>query len=201
MKTITLAATAAALLAVPALAVQQAPARPGQALTLAELQTRAQARFARTDRDGDGFITREEIQAQAGGRVDPAERRARREQRQARRAERLARLDTDRDGTISRAERQAFRAARGGGERSDAQRAARQERRAERQASRGARPMRIGERRFARLDADGDARVSFAEVAARLERRFQRIDSNGDGALTRDERRAARERRQARRDG
>jgi hypothetical protein len=36
---------------------------------------------------------------------------------------------------------------------------------------------------FARLDADGDGRVTQAEVAARKTRQFDRADRNGDGVL------------------
>lgn len=49
------------------------------------------------------------------------------------------------------------------------------------------------ERRFDRLDADGDGTLSREEFTAnlerRLERRFARLDSNEDGILTRADRR------------
>jgi Ca2+-binding EF-hand superfamily protein len=96
MKTLVLAgAAAAALLAVPTLA--QAPAGQGaQPMTLAAMQARVQAQFARTDANRDGFLTRAEAQAQAAAHPGREQRLANREQRQAKRAERLARLDTDR---------------------------------------------------------------------------------------------------------
>lgn len=189
MKSFLFAGAAAALLiAVPTLA--QAPARHGaQPVTLAAMQARAQARFAQTDSNRDGFLTQAEIRAKAATRPTP-------EQRRARRAERLAHFDTDRDGTISPAERQAAVAARGGGDK-----AKRMERRGHRQAMRGARGLRINEQRFARLDADRDNRLSFAEVTARLAQRFQRLDSNRDGAVSVEERRSARAARRARRNG
>ncbi len=187
-------AAAAALLAVPAVA--QAPQRShAQPMTLAVMQARVQAQFARTDANRDGFLTKAEIQAQAAARPSREQRLANREKRQVKRAQRIARFDTDRDGTISQVERQAREAARGGDQ------AQRLERRAQRQATRGARGLRINEQRFARLDANKDSRLSLAEVSARLASRFQRIDNNHDGVITREERRSARAQRQARRNG
>lgn len=198
------ALAAAALVAVPALAAQQGDTRRGaQPLTAAAFQARVEARFAATDANRDGFIAQAEAQARAGA---GAERREAREQRRAKRAERLARLDTDRDGTISAAERQAQLAARGldqaevQAKRAE-RRALRAERRAERKEMRAGRTLRIGDKRFARLDADKDGRLSLAEVTARSAVRFQRLDANKDGALTREERRSARAERQARRNG
>jgi Ca2+-binding EF-hand superfamily protein len=202
MKKLSLAAATAtlALLALPAVA--QAPERGrAQSMTLADMQNRVQTRFARTDANRDGFLTRAEVQAQPGvpGRE---ERLARREQREAKRAQRLSRLDTNRDGTISQAERQERAAARNVDPgRREARQAQRQERRAERQAAREARGLRINERRFARLDSDRDGRLSLAEVSARLATRFQRLDANDDGSVSREERRAGRALRQSRRNG
>ncbi len=202
MKTFVLAAAAAAaLLAVPTLG--QAPAGQGaQPMTLAAMQARVQAQFARTDANRDGFLTRAEAQAQAAAHPGREQRLANREQRQAKRAERLARLDTDRDGTISPAERQARAATRGGDQAErQARQAQRLEHRAQRQATRGARGLRINEQRFTRLDANKDSRLSLAEVTARLATRFERLDANRDGAITREERRSARGQRQSRRNG
>lgn len=207
-KFVLVGAAAAALLALPSLA--QAPQRgSAQSMTLDAMQARAQAQFARTDADRDGFLTQAETQAQGASRPGREQRLAAREQRQAKRAERIARLDTDRDGTISQAERQARAAARGGDqaqrEARQAQRQARQaqrlERRAQRQATRGTRGLRMNEQRFARLDANKDSRLSLAEVTARLAARFQRLDADRDGAVTREERRSARAQRQSRRNG
>ena len=44
-------------------------------------------------------------------------------------------------------------------------------------------------------DANGDQRVSLAEMQARATERFQRLDANRDGFVTRDERRAQRPQR------
>lgn len=40
---------------------------------------------------------------------------------------------------------------------------------------------------FAALDADGDGRVTRAELAAHMKTRFDRQDTDGDGVLSRDE--------------
>lgn len=44
-----------------------------------------------------------------------------------------------------------------------------------------------------KLDRDGDRRVSLAEMQAKAAERFARLDANGDGRLTRDERKAGRQ--------
>jgi Ca2+-binding EF-hand superfamily protein len=207
MNKMTLAAAAAAiLLTAPSLSAQESPAARGQSHTLSDLQERTQAAFARTDANGDGFITQTEAQAQPAKQTHRAKRQALREERQAKRAERLARLDTDRDGSISAAERQAHSAGVAGheahqqGARAERQ-AARAERRAAVQALRQSRTLRINEKQFARLDSDKDARLSLAEVSSRTARRFERLDSDSNGEITREERRAAREQRTARQNG
>jgi Ca2+-binding EF-hand superfamily protein len=61
-------------------------------------------------------------------------------------------------------------------------------------AAEGDRPMRGEERRaemFGRLDADGDARVTRAEMEAHRTARFAAADADGDGRLTADELSAA----------
>ena len=55
------------------------------------------------------------------------------------------------------------------------------------------------ERRFAKLDQDGDARISQAEFAAKTDRWMERADGDGDGAISREEWRAAAERRKEKR--
>lgn len=178
---------AAALAAVPALAVQQGSGP--QPLTRAAVQARVQAHFAQVDADRDGFITQTEAETQVA---------AHREQR---RGDRFARLDANGDGAISRAE---FEAPHQRGERAERRenrserRAERAERRGERRATRG---MRLGARAFDRLDTDSDGRISLADVSARALARFDRMDANRDGIVSRDERRAMRDRRRARPQG
>jgi Ca2+-binding EF-hand superfamily protein len=197
-------ASAAALIAGPALAVQQNASRPAaQPLTLASFQSRVEAKFVRTDANKDGFISQSEATAAASSQPSREQRLAARQQRQAKRAERLARLDTNKDGAISAAERQERAAARRGGQaQSQEVRAERRaERRSERQAMRGLATLRLNDKRFARLDVNKDNRLSLQEVTTRSALRFSRLDQNKDGSLTREERRDARARRHSRQNG
>jgi Ca2+-binding EF-hand superfamily protein len=189
MKKVALAGiAAAALLSVPALAIQQERI-PGREMARASVEAMVQTQFSKVDANGDGFVTRDEGKASRDARK--AERQAHRAER---RAERFARLDANGDGSITRAEFDAPRADRGdrAERRADRRerRAERRERRMERRAHRG---MRFGAKRFERMDANQDGRVSLAEATALRLQRFDRIDANKDGTITREERRAARQ--------
>lgn len=136
------------------------------------------ARLTAADSNGDGSVTREEMQAVM----------------QVRRAERadkrFAKLDADGNGAITRAEFDAARSERGprraraqGGGRHHAMRSAHRGQRAER------------------------GPVVIADMRTKLTERFARLDANSDGFVAADEQRAARqahreqrrERREARR--
>ena len=203
---------AAGLAVVLAGAAQAQPAQPGRRsadtdgdrrVSLAEMQARHAARFARLDLDRDGTITRAEVQqARPAIRAERQQRRAERQERRAERAENrgqrleqmFARRDANRDGFLTQAEL----GERGGRllERRDANQDGRlslAELQAPRQrAERGPRPGRGQGGMFARLDADGNGVLTRAEFDAQLRVRFERLDSNRDGFITRDERRAAR---------
>lgn len=193
-KSLTLFASAAALLGVPALAA------PGDK--------------AKADGNGDGITTRAEVQANAAamftrmdankdGKVDQADMA----QRMAtRHAERFARLDTDNNGAISRAEWEAG---------AKAMHDRRMERRGDhggegrggdghgwRDGKRGEgkhHGMRGGPRQFVggTVDANKDGGVTQAEFEAAALARFERADANKDGQVTAAERQAAREARRA----
>lgn len=184
MRTLSLTLSAAAL-AIGSAAIAQ----PGQGgprghdagpVTRAEVQTRSAEHFARMDVDGDGFLT-------------PADR-------EAHRARMIARADTDGDGTLSEAERSAARetrAARHGDQ------ATRHPGRPGGPEGRPGRPGGHDGERMARIDTDGDGRISLAEYQAEGFARFERADTDNDGTVTDEERRAARaahraERRQRR---
>lgn len=93
---------------------------------------------------------------------------------------RMMAADTDHDGRISRAEWLAMRAAmpaRGGGAGS---------------AGGGAGgPPRDPGRMFDRLDANADGFLDSAEIDALIQRRLARMDADGDGRVTRGERHGA----------
>lgn len=94
-------------------------------------------------------------------------------------------LDTDGDQAVSRAEIEAAAASRFAAIDADRDgqatveeiRRYREQQRAERQ-----------QRRLARLDADGDGRISQAEFVARRLAQMERLDRNGDGVLDADDR-------------
>jgi len=186
-------AAAAVLVATPTLAQMQRG--DGAGITRAQVETRVRTAFARVDTNRDGFIDETEGQAIRG-----KARGARTEARGDRREAAFTRLDTNKDGSISRAE---FMNRAKSGDRAEL-RAARAERRAERQELRqqrrgGGGLGRLAGRRFQRVDANQDGRISLAEVTQARLQRFDRIDANRDGRITREERQAARAARQARR--
>ncbi len=194
-------AAAAALIVTPGFAQQaRGGFNRGAGVTRADVQSRVSAQFARVDADRDGYITQAEAQAFRG-----SIRRDRHEARQDRREDRFARLDANRDGQISRAEFFAPRQRAERAERSE-RRALRAERRGERRVhrlerrgQRGGLFARLGERRFDRIDANNDGRISLAEATQLRLQAFDRADLNRDGRLTREERRAVRATRQQRR--
>lgn len=200
-KIVLLGAAAAALAATPTLAQQgQGGAERGAGVTRAQVETRIRDMFARVDTNRDGFVTQAEAQAVRG-----AARAERRGDRADRRQDRFAHLDANRDGSISRDEffaraERGDRAERGErrGQRAE-RRAERREDRLERRNQRGGLMARLGGKRFERIDADKDGRISLAEATAQRLRAFDRADANRDGRLTREERQAVRADRQARR--
>ncbi len=192
MKKLFFAGTALAVLAAaPASAQPGSDGRSAQPQTRSAVQAQVQARFARADSNRDGFVTQDEVLAQAQAR-----RADRKERRGERREQRFERLDANNDGSISRSEFDAPRAVRGGD---------RGERRGQLLAHRGGRGggmmARFGARAFAAMDLDRDGRVAFAEAQRAAFQRFDRIDSNRDGTISLDERQAARAARQERREG
>ena len=202
-KIVLLGAAAVALIATPVLAQQARTGfQAGAGVTRAEVQTRVRDMFARVDANRDGYVTQAEAQT-----FRDSVRGERREARQDRKEARFARLDANRDGEISRAEFFAPRQRAERGERAE-RRGQRAERRAERRAhrlerrgQRGGMFARLGERRFDRVDANNDGRISLAEVTELRLRAFDRADVNRDGRLTREERRSLRSARQQQRQG
>ena len=157
-------------------------------LDQADRAARQADRFAKLDADGDGEVSRAEIEA---AREAHAEQR--RERRAARltarqdtgRADRFATLDTDGSGGLSQDEWTAAQAKRG--DRSGAETRARPERRTAMRGRMMARGMMCD------ADADGNRAVTRAEFDAALQQRFARMDRDGDGTVTAAERKAARD--------
>ena len=178
-KKIPLLMLGAALIAVPVLAAPGGGDR-NATQTRAEVQSKAAEMFDRLDANKDG-------------KLDAADRAAKRAERQAKR---FARLDADGDGSISKAEwdqhgadRAAKRAERG------QKRAAAGEADGKRHAMRGHHGKRGGHhgmRMMGKADTDGDKAISQAEFQTAALARFDAADANKDGQVTAEERKAQR---------
>ena len=153
---------------------------PDARVSQAEFVDQRVARLTAMDANGDGVVSREEMQAQ----------------RQARMGERrdgmFERMDADGDGSVTRAEY-------------DAAHAQRSEQRAERRGARGEAGHRRGGRGHGgghgmgmRLDRDGQG-VNIEQARQRATEQFARMDADGDGFVTGAEMRAHHEARRAER--
>lgn len=123
-------------------------------ITREEIDAHAAARFSAADADGDGFLTPEELRAEAS---------ARHKQRVTRMIERF---DKDGSNSLDAAELEAAGEARM--DRMHARRAGRM---------------------FERMDADKDGKLGMEEMHGRHgpSRMFDRLDANDDDVLTREE--------------
>ena len=161
------------------------------------------------DADGNGVLTRAEVQAHAtemfakmdtngDGKIDAADREAKRSEM---RGKMFASLDANKDGSISKAEwdqHAADREARRGewkgkrmadGEARDGKRGMRGH-----HGKRGGHHgMRGGHGMMMKADTNGDKAISQAEFQTAALARFDRADANKDGQVTAAERKAARE--------
>lgn len=188
-KQISLLTLGAALIAVPAFAApggkNMGDADGNGVLTRVEAQASATQMFAKMDANGDG-------------KLDAADRAAKRSEMQAKRFDGL---DADKDGSVSKPEW-------------DQQNAARAEKRAEKRAERAEKRAAAGEAgegkrdgmrghhgkrgghgmrggMTMKADTDGDKAVSQAEFETAALARFDRMDANKDGQVTAEERKAA----------
>lgn len=151
---------------------------PDARVSQAEFVDRAVSRLSAMDADGDGVVSREEMQAHRQARMGEMRDRM------------FQRMDANSDGSITRAEY-------------DAAHAQRAERMSERRAERGEagqrrawRGHRGGHRMGMRLDRDGQG-VNIEQARQRATEQFARMDADGDGFVTGAEMRAHHEARRA----
>lgn len=172
---------------------------------------RFSANFGALDKNGDGFLTKDELP----GRL----------------AERINRLDRDGDEKVSKEEFTAFiegmearRKAKGAPGKAEGEpkpsEAAKSEAKAESKPAGDAKPGSASEKfakakKFAkslnpaefvgRLDKNSDGKLSKDELPEQMQARFDRLDANGDGAVTKEELQKAfeqmRERMKAKKEG
>lgn len=172
-KKIPLLTLGAALIAVPVLAAPGAGDR-NATQTRAEVQTKAAEMFAKLDANKDG-------------KLDAADRAAKRAERQAKK---FARLDADGNGSISKAEWD-----QQGADRAAKRAAAGEAGQGKRHAMRGHHGKRGGHhgmRMMGKADTDGDKAISQAEFQTAALARFDAADANKDGQVTAEERKAQR---------
>lgn len=141
--------------------------------------------FDRLDTDGDGAVSRAEMNA-VGEKM--------RTRRNARKEKVMERYDTNLDGELSDAERTVMKAER---------ESRSEDRKAKRDGMRGDRKRGSWGKRSQRPnpDANGDGFVSLDEHLAVSEKLFTRLDANDDGVLTKGEGRKRRGRRGGKRGG
>ncbi len=172
-KKIPLLTLGAALIAVPVLAAPGAGDR-NATQTRAEVQTKAAEMFAKLDANKDG-------------KLDAADRAAKRAERQAKK---FARLDADGNGSISKAEWD-----QQGADRAAKRAAAGEAGQGKRHAMRGHHGKRGGHHgmwMMGKADTDGDKAISQAEFQTAALARFDAADANKDGQVTAEERKAQR---------
>lgn len=195
MKKFLIGASVAALLAVPALAIQHEGMK-GHGMqgpqTRAQVQAMVQQHFALIDANRDGAVTQAEFDA--GKQKMQAEREAMRAKRHA---EHFTRMDANKDGQLSRAEFDAAHAQRMGEHRGmgghDGMGMGDHDMKMGGHGmGMGGHGMKMGGMAFADVDANKDGRVTLAEASAKALAWFDRIDANKDGTVTPEERKAAR---------
>ena len=126
----------------------------------AERQNRKDQHFTKTDTNGDGLLSRDEVNA-AGDK--------RKAHKETRRQKFMEKYDTNLDGTLSDAERTVMKAELGD---------KREARKGKRKGKRAERP---------KIDANDDGLISLDEYMAVSEQLFTHMDANADGVLTKGE--------------
>ena len=153
---------------------------PNARVSQAEFVDQRVARLTTMDANGDGVVSREEMQARRQARMGEMQDRM------------FERMDANSDGSVTRAE---FDAAH---EHRAEQRAERRGERGEAGRQRGGRGHRDGQHMGMRLDRDGQG-VNIEQARQRATEQFGRMDADGDGFVTGAEMRAQHEARRAER--
>lgn len=218
-KFLMIGASAAALMALPAIAQTAGASGPEKAVrwsapeTRADLEKKIAERFAAADTNKDGAVTEAEVKALAEAR------RAEGEKRMAEARTRMFEsMDADKNGQISRTEWDSHHAgmkAKWAERRETAQVDGKDRREmrmkfkdGDKDGRKGHRMMHrgggmgwggFGEKGFETADANKDGRVTLAEAKAKALSRFDAADTNKDGTLSPEERRAAHEAKRAER--
>ena len=216
-KFLMIGASAAALMALPAIAQPSPPSPPEKAShwsapqTRADLEKKIAERFAEADADKDGAVSEAELKAGIEARRAEAEKKM-----AEARAHMFTAMDADKNGQISRTEWDSHHAGMKAkwAERRETAQADGKDRREMRmkfkdgEGRKGPRMMHrgggmgwggFGEKGFESADANKDGRITLAEAKAKPLARFDAADTNKDGTLSPEERRAAHEARRAER--
>ncbi|WP_374597124.1 EF-hand domain-containing protein [Sphingosinicella sp.] len=221
-KFLMIGASAAALMALPAIAQPSPPSPPEKAARWNAPQMRADVekkiaeRFAEADANKDGAVTEAELKAGIEARRAEAEKKM-----AEARTRMFTSMDADKNGQISRSEWDSHHADMKvkWAERRETAQADGKERRemrmkfkdGDKDGRKGHRMMHrgghgggmgwggFGEKGFETADANKDGRVTLAEAKAKALSRFDAADANKDGTLSPEERRAAHEAKRAER--
>lgn len=156
----------------------------------AEVQARIADHFKKADSNGDGFVTKAEVDAQRDAmRAKFAEKRA------ERRGEHFAALDKDKNGALSKDEYMAPRPEMRDGKRGPGRDGpgGRHGRGGWNKHGGGFGGFAMGGRWFDAADANKDGKVSLAEAQTAGLARFDSADTNRDGVISPEEHKAARE--------
>ena len=177
--TAALAMTATALIAAPGDAKRGPDANGDGVMTRAEVQAQVAERFAKADANGDGVLNEADKAARTGQMFD--------------------KMDTDKNGSISRAEFVAAHSRMGGGEHEGMEMGGDHKmagpKMGERDPGMGGRRMGPGGggggMMLRMADTNNDGAVTRDEATAAALKHFDQMDANKDGQVTKAERQAA----------
>lgn len=205
-------AIATVLVGTAAIANPKADTNQDGVITRAEFMAASDARFAKSDLNGDGYISKDEketarenhhaerraehfsrMDANGDGLISQDEFNTAGDMRKDRkRDKRRERMDVNKDGQFDEADKQAFR------EKMESRRERYKEMRG-RRGEDGRKGRRGGKNKMAGIDTNGDDLISAQEYQAGAEKMFDHMDANGDGQLTEGEGRRGKRRHKRKR--